>query len=91
MEEVRQASERYVKELRERIDQKLEVAQENREKQVKVIQERIKEHVSLTWSMGVFQYIWDTISSVILLLGIGVVCLKYSHKIQLEKSKSLNC
>ena len=49
VEEVRQASERYIKELRGRIDQKLEVAQENREKQIKLVQERIREHVSAAY------------------------------------------
>ena len=42
---VRQASEHYNSELKNRIHRKLEVSQEKRDQQMKVIQERLREHV----------------------------------------------
>ena len=42
---VRQASEQYNSELKDRIHRKLEVSQEKRNQQMKVIQERLREHV----------------------------------------------
>ena len=47
MEEVRATSERYSKELKEKIHGKMSRMQENRDAQLRTIQERIREHVSL--------------------------------------------
>lgn len=46
MEDVRNASEKYTKELAERIEKKLEVSDENRKAQMKSMLDRLKEHVS---------------------------------------------
>lgn len=45
MEEVRRASENQVTQLKEKIDRKIETAQENREAQLRGIQERLRDHV----------------------------------------------
>ena len=46
MEDVRQASERYKDQVRDRIERKMETYSENRTAQLSAITERIKEHVS---------------------------------------------
>lgn len=47
MAAVRQASEQYNSQLKDKIHRKLEVSQEKRELQMKVVQDRLREHVSL--------------------------------------------
>ena len=51
MAAVRQASEQYNSQLKDKIHRKLEVSQEKRELQMKVVQDRLREHVSLCLTM----------------------------------------
>ena len=50
VEEVRRASDIYTMQLKEKIDNKMEVAQGNREAQCRSIQERLRDHVRLSGS-----------------------------------------
>ena len=45
VDDIRMASDKYVVELKSRIEKKLETSQSKREAQLKSIQERIQEHV----------------------------------------------